>query len=583
MMSSLNARLPPLLISTSFTVDSYKIYLTDLTHLWCEVLDRRSILRRSLAEDTSIDPSQDSRQFKVFLEKIRLGLGGGKDVNLFLSLGSRASKGGPLGVKSLDISLSIILPHPFEPLKWTFELNPCPQSDFVAHFTLPLLQAQTARLRELESLAGILRDKDHVIQKLVDKLEATGAELGHVFPGAAGKGGRKVPRKVAEERVKGLGAFDQETWRNEMKTLGNEDERNDAKAIVQNAFPDKTDLELPDVDAEAPRSWGSWCEQLKDEAIFVSTGEDKEDDIRDLAHRKTTATKAAREEQGIDDDDFQVRATPPAQSRLSPKPKTPPSHQARNRPIIDDEETEDEDDLGATSQSQPSAVPDSFAARKPKAPAPSKKLGGIGGPKRAAAKTKTPTPEPEPDVRNTRSHKPVDDDETASEDEDAVPPPGKSISPQKRASAPAKPHDDDEIETEDETTSPAPREPSTPPKPAPPPPAAKPSRKGGIGKLGGKKKAASPPPSSPADDTLPTTESHLPTQRTLSKLGRIGHKHGDEAADDAEGQRGRSETKTETEKEKPRETSEERAQRKREELKRQLEQPKAPGRKKRKF
>lgn len=549
--------MPPLLISTAFTAGSYKIYLTDLTNLWCEDLDRRSILRRSLVEDTSIDPSQDSGQFKLFLEKIRLGLDGGKDVDLWLSLGTRASKAGPAHVKSLDINLSIALPGPLQPLKWTIELAPCPQSDFAAYFTLPLLQAQNARLRELESLVGILRDKDNVIQKLVDKLEATGAELGHVFPGAAGKGGRKIPRKVAEERVKGLGGFEQESWRDDMKKLEDKEGVNDTRAAIQGAFRNDLWVELLRTGAEVPRGWDSWWEQLKDKAMRLSTREEKEEDtkviVKDLPDVSSPTNEEATEQENIegDDDHFQVQATPPQPSSPQ-KSKTSSSYHTRARNVINDD-FDDEDDLGAASQSQPSAIPDSFPTSRRGDLALPKKLGAIGGPKKTAKKpAKSPSPAPEP-ARMTKSQKPdeEDNDETATEDEDAAPPPRKS---------------------------------ATPPKKASPPVTANPTKKGGIGKIGGKKKAASPSPAStPVDDVPIAEESQLPTKAPKSKLGRIGHKQANKAADDGEESRGRSEKKEEEE-EKPRETSEERAQRKREELKRQLEEKaKAPAKKKRRF
>jgi len=64
--ASAGAHLPALLISEAFTAASYTVHLTDLTYIWSECLDRRDIIRRSRAEDTSIDPS-DNEQLQILL------------------------------------------------------------------------------------------------------------------------------------------------------------------------------------------------------------------------------------------------------------------------------------------------------------------------------------------------------------------------------------------------------------------------------------------------------------------------------------------------------------------------------------
>ncbi|KFY87049.1 hypothetical protein V500_07209 [Pseudogymnoascus sp. VKM F-4518 (FW-2643)] len=551
--------MPPLLISTAFTIDSYKIYLTDLAHLWCEELDRRSILRRSLAEDTSIDPSEDSGQLKLFLDKISLGLEGGKDVDLLLGLDTHAAKESSTGARNLEINMSIALPKPLQPLNWTIKLSSCPQSDFATHFTIPLLCAQNARLKELDSLVGMLRDKDNVIQKLVDKLEATGAELGHLFPGVAGKGGRKIPRRVVEEKVKGLEVFAQEQWRNAMRSAETEDEHADVRTIIQGAFAKNSSVGSVAHGAELPGRFEKWWDQLKDGAIHLSTpqhGAQSADAGADNVKAETAdADMDTTEDEGTEGhtDDFQVAATPPCQQVLSSRAKSSPSRKPTRKQELSDGGTDDSDDLGA-SQSQHVTIRDSFPTPKEEGCSETKKIGAIGGAKKASkmATRKKPEAEPEPEHvgRATRSHK----------QDDA---------------------DDNEIETEDEGTN-APSKPTTPQKKSPPKPAAKAAKKGGLGKIGGKKHDPPPIPASPPKEDAPAPQkSEPPTKTTKSKLGRIGHKPPKDEAGTGEDSRGRTEAKEE---EKPRETSEERAQRKREELKRQLEEKaKAPAKKKRKF
>lgn len=540
-------------------MDSYKIYITDLAHLWCEDLDRRSILRRSLAEDTSIDPSEDSGQLKLFLDKISLGLEGGKDVDLLLGLDVHTAKESSTGARNLEINMSIALPKPLLPLNWTIKLSSCPQSDFATHFTIPLLCAQNARLKELDSLVGMLRDKDNVIQKLVDKLEATGAELGHLFPGVAGKGGRKIPRRVVEEKVKGLEAFAQEQWRNAMRNAEAEDEHADVKTIIQGAFTKNSPVGSLAHGAEPAGRFEKWWDQLKDGAIHLSTPQDggpaADADGDGVKAEAADADMDTTEDEGTegDVDEFQVAATPPRQQVLSSRAKSSPSRKTTRKQELPGDGTDDSDDLGA-SQSQHVTIRDSFPAPKENGRSETKKIGAIGGAKKApkmatrmkpeAEPEPEPESQPEPVARATRSHK-----------QDA---------------------DNCETETEDEDTN-APSKPTTPQKKSPPKPAAKASNKGGLGKIGGKKNAP-PVPASPSKEDGPAAQkSEPPTKPTKSKLGRIGHK----PPKDEAGLRGRTEAKEE---EKPRETSEERAQRKREELKRQLEEKaKAPAKKKRKF
>ncbi|KFY07620.1 hypothetical protein V492_06983 [Pseudogymnoascus sp. VKM F-4246] len=553
--------MPPLLISTSFTVDSYKIYVTDLAHLWCEDLDRRSILRRSLAEDTSIDPSEDAGQLKLFLDKISLGLEGGKDTDLLLGLDTHSAKESLTGARNLEIHMSVSLPKPLQPLVWTIKLSSCPQSDFATHFTIPLLCAQNARLKELDSLVGMLRDKDNVIQKLVDKLEATGAELGQLFPGVAGKGGRKVPRRVVEEKVKGLELFRQEQWRNAMRNAESENEHADVKTIIQGAFTKESPVGLLAHGAELPGRFDKWWDQLKDGAINLSTPQDggqaADAGAKEVKTEAADADMDTTEDEGSEGkaDDFQVAATPPRQQVLSSRAKSSPSRKPAQKQEPSDDGTDDSDDLGA-SQSQHITIRDSFPAPKEEKRPETKKMGAIGGAKKASkVATKKqpeadPEPEPEPVAKSTRSHK----------QDDA---------------------DGNETETEDEDIN-APSKPTTPQKKSLPKPAAKAVKKGGLGKIGGKKRDSPPVPVSPSKEDAPAAqESEPPAKPTRSKLGRIGHKPPKDEAAAEEDSRGRTEVKEE---EKPRETSEERAQRKREELKRQLEEKaKAPAKKKRKF
>jgi hypothetical protein len=550
--TSSDTELPPLLISTTFTSNSYAVNVTDLTYLWSESLDRRSIIKRSLDEDTSIDPSEDAEQLRVFLDKIQSALSGAENTTLSLQAkSSPKSKDLP----GLDLYITTQLPKGLQPFQWPIHLTPLPQSELSSQLTIPILRAQNARMRELDRLVVMLKEKDHVIQKLVDKLETTGAELGHVFPGAAGKGGRKIPRKLVEERVKGLGVFEVEGWKKEMRLMEMENSREDVRVVVKELYGEDPSLLLdPVIYSQAPRGWLNWWDNVKENPIELANETDgqksKMETAKDPQVREQNEPNAEE-----DEDDFQVQATPPHLGTGSAKDAdpalSPPT--LRSQAVIQDS-TDDEDDLDAPSQR--SAVPDSVPLSPPRQQP--RKLGAIG--RSIAAPNPAPAPRmptksksPGPQAKTNGKHPVVDDEETASEDED----------------------------------DPAPAKSPTPPKPASPAPSK--VQKGGLGRIGSKTREATPPVSrAAAAAEEKTTPDHKPKHR----LGVIGHRAptpapeaGEAGPHDAGETRGRGAgVAEEKEEEEPRETSRERADRKREELKRTMEEKaKVPVRKKRKF
>jgi hypothetical protein len=560
--------LPPLLISATFALDSYSIHLTDLTHIWSESLTKRAIIRRSQEENTSIDPS-DGDQFKIFLDKLKLGLEGGKDTTLALTITADADR------PSLILNITTNLPGGLAPLEWPVRLAAAPQSVLASQLTLPLLRAQQVRIREIAALAEVLKEKDHVIQKLADKLEEQGTELGQVFPQAAGKVGRKVDRKRAEERVKGLGVFDMQTWR---KGLSHEEAQDTAQLIGEIFTGDNTEALQANNGVPLSEEQDSWWESIKGVTVNLNSGKISTNGVQKASKAKPSPKPVLRQEESIDDDAFQVQATPP---HLATSSRPGPS-----KAIIDDS-TDDEDDLDGPSQR--SKIPDSFPSSQPAAAAPPakpKKFGTIGG-KKAAPK---PEPLPQVDDDQTTEEEPSPQKASLGEKKNESPAPqiaavrpkktvGK-IGGKKEAPPPPEPEPEPDSETEPEV------EASPPPVVSPPKEVAKP-KKGKLGQIGGKKKQAEHVPE-PAEPEVSTAAA--PSAKR--KLGQIGHGHMVERQESPrkpeEGNnesRGRAPVKPEqTATPEPRETSLERADKKRERLRRELEEKaKAPVKKKRKF
>jgi hypothetical protein len=616
--TSAEAHLPPLLILAAFEARSYTIHLTDLTHIWVESLDHAAILERAEEENTSIDPS-DSSQLKILLSKLGLAMSSSPRTVLNLHIDSSSALARP----ALTLNLKIELPGGLAPLEWPMHLAAAPQSVLTKHLTIPLLRAQQARIREMESLTDALKDKDHVIQKLMDKLEAQGTDLGQVFPQATAKGGRKVGRGRAEEKVRGLGPFDTELWR---KELGGEGSQGTAQ-LVQNAFIEDTTLDLW---TESGVCEENWWEKIKGSTIQIS--KDKAGSTRNKALPKLAVLNST--ESTEEDDDFQVQSTPPHRSSKAPRA----SHG------IDLDDSTDDEDLDDASQR--SKVPDSFPVAQllePESPPKSAKgFGQIGGKKETSRKPLPvedgSTDEEEAPVPKSAKNfgiiggkrEPLPLNKVDSTDDKEPPPPkstkklgaigGKQAVEPPKLALPAPPAEDETTEDEDP---PAPRNqspfesPSNPPRLEAPKPrkgklaeisyreqspdsspslepleppaqeAPKPKR-GEPGHIGGTKKEATP--TSPASD--PSSQQDAPASQTPTKrkLSTIGGRHKSNTEQTVVVGRGQEETrgrlvKVEREKSPPqRETSGERAEKKRRELKRELEEKaKAPVKKKRKF
>ncbi|KAL8700496.1 MAG: hypothetical protein Q9201_005420 [Fulgogasparrea decipioides] len=184
----------------------YKIWITDLTHIWAETLNQRSLVQRAWDIDSDIDPIEiDQRQ--MLLEHIRDALGEAKDTELVLSNES--------GSNNLTLKAHCPLPKPLRPLQWPIHLVPAPPMSLTNELVLPLLGEVLVARNQISSLLAALKDKDHVISKLTDKVQAEGIELGKVFPSAvSSKSNRKAPlRNELGKSVPGLGTFDESEWR----------------------------------------------------------------------------------------------------------------------------------------------------------------------------------------------------------------------------------------------------------------------------------------------------------------------------------------------------------------------------------
>ncbi|KIM97877.1 hypothetical protein OIDMADRAFT_31796 [Oidiodendron maius Zn] len=545
--SSADSKLPTLLYSAAFGSDSYTVHLTDLTQIWSERLSRRDIFQRSKDENTSIDPG-DGDQLRVLLDKIRIGIEGGDSSTLILIVNDDD------GIPSITLSITVALPGGLHPLGWPVHLAPAPQSLLTEHFIIPLLEAQQARIREISSLTDIIREKDHVVQKLVDKLESQGTQLGQVFPQAAGKSSRKSDRKVIEEKIRGLKVFDIEAFRQGAKT----DEPLDFERLASEVFRNDGH---PHINVKSTfhilKDPENWWENIKGDSFGIHSSKYNLSGQSKVGRDNKSARQVAMEEESFYDDneDFQVQATPP--HLALPKQKSGKQHSV-------DDSTDDDDGLDAPSQ--PSKVPDSLPPSQLPQRSPvkvTKKLGVVGG-KRDPSKLVL-----EDDDETTDGSTPSPIRRSPSREEGHKPPiPELSLSKPKRTlgtiggkKAPAEPEKTLLVKEQ-----------------------VKPSR-GRLGQIGGKKKEDKATTSLPEIDSV---VSHPKLTTDTTKIGALEgpkSKFGvEEKGKASEGHRGRAVKQEPENMPPPRETSEERANKKREKLKMELEEKaKAPAKKKRKF
>ncbi|KAI0474103.1 XLF-domain-containing protein [Xylariaceae sp. FL0804] len=529
---------PALLISPRFASSSYTIHITDLANVWVESLDRKSILLRSLQENTSIDLSEgDAEQWAVFLGKLRAAFDPASSDHRDTSVSLSAAP--PTG---LDLEITCELPKPLAPLVWPVHLTKCQPASLASELVLPLVQAHHTRAREVASLIARLKDKDAVINKLVDKLAAMHASLEHVFNALSGK--RKATRAEADQKVKGLAPFREDEWR-AGQDAGAEASQ-DATALLGEVFG--PGFECPaQMDVGAPQQLNDW---------WTKPGPKSNTAIKshslDQSEKPGVRSQSQEIPSGQQDDDFQVHELPP-----------------RNRSRRAAREVRD-------ASSDDSDFPDKNAATESAhgVPAPPKsRIGALRGRKEPARDS----------AASQSSHTvPADEDETASESDEEQQKeetPRKdrkqlhgskkgqsSSSPVRKSPSPAKSPPGDDAETASSSGS----DDEKPPPARPPPerPSA-PQRRGGLGRIGGR--SAATPPRETSATGGGEAQSPSPSKVAKRKIGAIGRS----APADGEGH---PPEKAEAE------TEEQKAERKRAELARELEKkPAGPVRKKRKF
>lgn len=534
--------LPALLVRPVFTSQSYKVHVTDFANLWVEDLDRKGIGKRSLNEDTSIDPTEGPDQMLMLLNKIQAAFDPSAPDHNQTSIAIKSMPEGDDMLLALTITCR--LPDGLKPLVWTFQMVKCPTAAIASELVLPVMNNLQARTQEVDELIEQLRVKDAIIDRLVDKLDHAGLGLENIWNVLSGK--RNPSRAYAEEKINGLAPFREATWRN--AALPSTDTVNGIISLAKDASSTPAgseDLEKP---AHNDLEWWQRCTtpvSSVPRTIPSSIGNKADVPLEESRHAADSDT---------DGDDFQVQATPPHLA----------STQTRRTEADPDETTDDDGD----------AIPDSH----PIVSRPAKSELGVIGAKRKTADS--------PPVTQSPRRASVDTDATASdsEEEPVKSPPrkhkiggigriGKKSEPEAESSKAKSPiHSSNTMDVDDETASESDgHQPSKSRSPVPPPAEPLPKRKiGTIGRIGGKARQASVQPE--RKSSTPEAESARPAGR---KIGAIGKRQIDKTPQPEAASKSPDES----------EDDEQRAERKRAELARELERKAnaKPAKKKRKF
>ncbi|KAI1314262.1 XLF-domain-containing protein [Xylaria venustula] len=540
--------LPALLVSARFGESSYTLHVTDLANVWTETLDRRGILLRSLQENTSIDlVDAGSEQWAVFLSKLVAAFDPASPDHGRASVG--IAKGEGPHAKSRDgltLRITCELPHPLDPLRWPVHLVKCQPTSLASEFMLPLIKEHYVKSREAEDLMNQLKEKDAIITKLLDKLSTMHAPLEQVFNSLSAK--HAITRTAAEERIKGLAPFEEAKWRSQRRV----ETPQDALGLLHSVFGGSGLSHATATDLGVSDTLNDWWTKLGSE--FYTASELEVNTSREEQKEKASDSTASSEDV---DEDFQVQVTPTRRLLRSPNSGTSTRHKETRK--VADSDGSDASDVH---------------------PTPSRNKSRSGLDKPANTRTTTEAPVIGQSPRNVHP----DEDDTASETEDEEQPETSQHSRQPRArlgtigkpkqrpqekepaaaaKLSAEGHDGFDLDSD---SSPRPqrhptKSPTTP-------------RKGALGRIGGKPKVTADLPEKSTNDSA-SDNSTLPKKTEARKLGTIGQKpHRDP-------KRLQSDAVGEPEE---LETDEQKAERKRSELEKELNrQNSIPARKKRKF
>ncbi|KAF1818189.1 XLF-domain-containing protein [Dissoconium aciculare CBS 342.82] len=202
------SQLPRLLVKTTFE-NGYEILLSDGCRVWREALSNDKIESRAREIRCAIEPSDPENREALF-DLIRKSLSDSQDQKKDAKLGFSADEDG----EEFGLRMSAPLVPPLPDLTWVVYLKLLPPSAISTYLLDPLLLYASEVRAQVDLLMTELAAKDHVLERICDRLEASGDSLTAVFPAKAGLrlNRNKSQRLQLGPHVPGLGTFDIASW-----------------------------------------------------------------------------------------------------------------------------------------------------------------------------------------------------------------------------------------------------------------------------------------------------------------------------------------------------------------------------------
>ncbi|KAI4952364.1 hypothetical protein J4E91_002833 [Alternaria rosae] len=335
-------QIPQLLIKPAFDLDSYTVHLTDLSNIWSEELNVDGIVKRAALEQSPIEVSKhDAAQVAILLENVKKPL---------LSVEGSMCRVTRNDTDGIILHTSIGLPEPLGRLTWKFHLEKRMSADLKNELILPLLVSSHIQNERISGLISTIAAKDKAITRLVDQFDSHGLDLAAAFPSAGGTkvGRKKVKREQAERHVPALRSFHEEAWRHDTEQL--KDTNLTTLGLFQEALAQSTPtvpLELKSGDRET--TW--WAAVPTKLSLSKASAKTK----AKVPAAASKSTKAAVDSGDETEDEFETHVnfkTRELGKRLVKTPAPLPSSPRDKGSETEDDSTEDDEDLDAPPKSQ---------------------------------------------------------------------------------------------------------------------------------------------------------------------------------------------------------------------------------------
>ena len=195
-----------LFVRHSFSKKSFGVQVTDLIHVWGEVLDQQSFSQRSQEDETDISPFDNDQQLANIVQNLKKSLLGQGRTELRLKISDDN--------KTMTLKTVWSMPPPLPSSHWVWRLQRKDQEAFKRNVVLPLLGSNVIRNRQKDKLQELLQEKDRAIKKLLDAIDSSNMDVTPMLPSSfKAKEKRTKPRsELLREQIKGLTRFDRETW-----------------------------------------------------------------------------------------------------------------------------------------------------------------------------------------------------------------------------------------------------------------------------------------------------------------------------------------------------------------------------------